>query len=182
MFLFLRRQALLLILASGMLALPCLAEQDAVSVEGLFKTPANITLVKKSAQVDACILTLPKPSTPESKESMLRGDAKYVEGEYVEVPAKLCERLRESLLNNHTYKWGVATSCVPLYQARVRFREGDHVLTVDFCFRCKILQLSLNNKFIGNGLFGWDEANASDFLDVMRELFPKEPAFMRARR
>jgi hypothetical protein len=165
-----------LFLAIGTIGLAEQTDPHPQSISGLLKSPAHLDLLKLPARVSACILTLPNHNTVAVKKLMLSGEAKYEEGAYVEVSLEIQETLKKTLLDDQSYRWNVATGCIPLFQARVRFYSGDHYLDADLCLRCSIVAFSGNGKLLGYGIWDSDKVGTG-FIDSMRKLFPSEPAF-----
>jgi hypothetical protein len=167
---------LVLFLAVGTIGLAEQNTPDPSSISDLFGSPAHLDLLKHPERVSACILTLPDHNTVAVKRLMLSGEAKYEAGADVEVSPEIKEALKKTLLDDRIYRWNVATSCVPLFQARVRFYSGDHYLDADFCFRCSVIAFYVDGKFLGHGLWAPDKVGTV-FIDSMRKIFPKEPGF-----
>jgi hypothetical protein len=136
------------VLASTALA----ADAGTRHVAALFGSQAALDAVRLAHEVDACVLKR-VPGAPQSAGKPA-GPDRYEETAFVPLPATLIADLSEKLLDPQSYSFpasgGLVLSklCVPVYQVRLRFKNEDDVVAVDFCFGCAIARVVHNGREI----------------------------------
>jgi hypothetical protein len=155
--------------ALGLIALLCFAlpiRADYTRVtEKVFLDAARFAVVDKATKVEACILHL-EPSSNGQKLN----EGTVIEGPYKTLPEEIKTLITWKLLDDQSYAWNLRPACLPIYNARVRFTEGDRTVTIDFCFSCKLTRVLEQGKQIGGGNFSFGNdwvfrAIATQFAD-----------------
>ena len=61
--------------------------------------------------------------------------------------------LRDLLLDEESYKLGLAKECEPVFGVGVSFVAGEKAVDILFCFECDILAVYQDGKVVGDGDF-----------------------------
>jgi hypothetical protein len=123
-------------------------------------------VVNQSTKADACILRVIDPSR--GKDLRKRT---FVEGKYKTIPEEIRTLIVWKLLDKQSYTWDVIVSCIPTYNARVRFVSEARVVDVDFCFECSLIRVLENGKVVGGGLF---EPGSDWVFQAIATQFPRD--------
>lgn len=145
-------------------ALTTRADHTLVSKE-VFLGDARLSVVDRATKVEACILRMEAPSNGQDLNQRT-----LVEGPYKTLPEEIRTFIAWKLLDDRSYAWNINVGCLPIYNARVRFTEGDRTVSIDFCFSCSITRVLEQGKEIGGGLFRFGndwvfQAIATQFSD-----------------
>jgi hypothetical protein len=136
------------------------------NISQLFGTRENLTIVQQPDEVDACFLRY--VPAPQGKK---RTDERYEETGFVSVPKESVAAITGVLLRDSTYEWELLTGCWPRYSVRLRFRKGDSIVAVDFCFGCKVVAIYRDANFVDAGLWLLEREHGL-FRSEMKKLFP----------
>jgi len=121
--------------------------------------------------VDVCIL-VPK----EQEQTKSWREQTYTEGDYKTMPSDSVNVLVGALTVDASYKWDAAKFCIPVFNARVRFSKGGHILLVDFAFECAVIRLTYDGQRYSGGAI--DGANERIFK-LLEALFPHDQTIRR---
>lgn len=137
------------------------------SVAELFRSSENIALVASPELVEAWIL-YPRPLSA-SEDARNRP---YDESEHRPLSGEVARRLSSILTADSTYTWDSgAKACMPIWNARLKFRRGAHYVEADLCFGCDLVQLSRDGVVFAVRDF---DHVSSELFGIIRSLFPKD--------
>ena len=158
------------VLLSSLLLGSAAATENPASVAELFGTLENFQLVREAGRVDVCILRHIEP-TPRADSSIDRSTERYEETAFTPVPAATATVLRYLVLDEKTYDWKATGGRRPQFYLRLRFRRGEEVIALDFCFTCHVLSVTRQGVELGHANFS---PNGDLFLRAFLKIFPDD--------
>jgi len=171
---------LITVAISYLLVMNCLLRGDEVeSAGGLFKAEGVLETILSSDRVSACPLKSNRPN----RKFLFWGyrdwsKRTYKEKKYVSISKTSVQNIREDLLDDNSYVWGIVLGCRPIFQSRCRFEKGFDRVEIDFCFGCSIMLVRFNGNVVSSAVV---DLSNTVFLDEMITLFPNEEMFAQAK-
>jgi hypothetical protein len=119
--------------------------------------------------------TLKKPDAVWAVLLRDNGKGKVKErGKQVQLSPALANEASEILTANSTYGWDDGEKlCLPIYGARLIFKQGTSVVSVNFCFACEILTFTAPSQRHASENF---DAQAKPLRAIFQKTFPKDRA------
>ena len=147
------------------------AADASASIAELFATPENLHLVRAADKVDACILRHIE-ATPRADGSVDRSTERYEETDFISVASDEISALRALLLSPKSYDWKASSGGRrPQFYVRLRFHQGEEVVSIDFCFMCHVLSITRQGSELGHANFS---PNTDLFVQMFMKLFPAD--------
>jgi len=127
-------------------------------------------VVQNATKVEASLLAV--PDGPSGKPGELDYWSWPRRGGAVTVDSAAAKRLADLLLDEKSYYRGSPKQCLPMPGVQVRFERGTSVVSVLFCFECRIL--AVRGPGGRTGMDDFDSA-APALLEIVKKLFPDDP-------
>lgn len=116
-------------------------------------------------------------ATPESVEATLLNSARRERSSPVAVSSSISKAFSAALSDEKSHHRVNMTHCSPDYGMRLRFKRGSDMVTVDFCFQCKILRITDGRSAIEESF----DFEKNDFTKLAKELFPNDKTIQELR-
>lgn len=157
-----------------LLSLVCLGSALAAghpaNVAELFGSADNLRLVRESDKVDACILHHVGPVVL-ADGRVDRNSERYEETGFTPVPVATTAALRELVLSEKSYDWKAGDGRRPQFYIRLRFHRGEDLVVLDFCFLCRVLNVTRKGEELDHASFA---PNSDLFLQAFLKVFPHD--------
>lgn len=109
-------------------------QQDVI--QQIFGNQQNYDAVVSSQKVTAQLLHKQHKSQDEAKLEKLEG---YTSDAEIPVSPADIEKIKKILRSPSSYRWNVASSCIPDYGVLLNFHSDQRSVQLAFCFNCDLM-------------------------------------------
>lgn len=157
-----------------LLGFACLssASEPAPDLATIFGGADNVRLLREADAAEASILRH-IAAQPRPDGSVDWASERFEETKFIAVPVATLDQIRKLLLSEKTYTNPTHTGGrQPQYYVRLRLHRGAEVLSIDFCFLCRVLRVvRADGGTLGKAGF---EGNQDLLVDAFLKVFPDD--------